>query len=110
MSALTEVNLPRAVPRLERHEVLGRLLFSITGLRQREALSALMLAANVFLLLGSYYVLKTVREAWILNEGGAAVKSYSAAGQALLLLAVIPAYGYVASRVNRLQLISRVER
>jgi hypothetical protein len=61
MSTLTEVNMPRAIPKLERREVMDRMLFSITGLRQREALSALMLAANVFLLLGSYYVLKTVR-------------------------------------------------
>jgi AAA family ATP:ADP antiporter len=36
------------------------------------------------------------------------VKSYSAAGQAVLLLALVPAYGAIASRVNRVQLISGV--
>ena len=48
-----------------------------------ETATAVLLAANLFVLLGSYYVLKTVREALILSEAGAAVKSYSAAGQAL---------------------------
>jgi AAA family ATP:ADP antiporter len=72
------------------------------------ALTAILLALNVFTLLASYYVLKTVREALILSEAGAAVKSYSAAGQALLLLAVIPAYGFLASRVSRPRLIAGV--
>src|SRR5690606_26864692 len=36
------------------------------------------------------------------------VKSYAAAGQALLLLAFVPAYGALASRVNRVVLITAV--
>src|ERR1051325_4074185 len=76
-----------------------------TGLRAGEAAAALLCAANVFVLLASYYVLKTVREALILSEAGAAVKSYSAAGQALLLLGVVPVYSYVAARMNRSRLI-----
>jgi ATP:ADP antiporter, AAA family len=67
--------------------------------------TALLLAANVFTLLASYYVLKTVREALILSEAGAAVKSYSSAGQALMLLGLVPAYGYFASRLKRSSLI-----
>jgi AAA family ATP:ADP antiporter len=73
-----------------------------------DTLTALLLSMNVFTLLASYYVLKTVREALILSESGAAVKSYSSAGQALLLLGVIPVYGYVASKVNRSRLIAWV--
>ena len=68
----------------------------------------LLMATNIFVLLGAYYLLKTVREALILTEGGAEVKSYSSAGQALLLLLVVPAYGALASRVNRMRLISFV--
>jgi len=64
--------------------------------------------AYVFLLLESYYMLKTVREALILSEGGAEIKSYSAAAQAALLLLIIPAYGRFASRVNRDRLITSV--
>ena len=43
-----------------------------------------------------------------LYGGGAEVKSYSAAGQALLLLLVVPAYGLLASKVNRVRLITWV--
>src|SRR5439155_25449396 len=73
-----------------------------------EGLGALLLAANVFCLLGSYYLLKTVREALILSEGSAEVKSYAAAAQAMILLLVVPAYGALASRVNRIRLINGV--
>jgi AAA family ATP:ADP antiporter len=50
-------------------------------------------------------MLKTAREVFILSEGGAEVKSYSSAGQAILLLVLVPAYGAFASRVNRVQLV-----
>jgi AAA family ATP:ADP antiporter len=56
----------------------------------------------------SYYLLKTVREPLILTQGGAEVKAYSAAVQALLLLAIVPAYGVLASRVSRIRLITWV--
>ena len=59
----------------------------------------------MFLILAAYYMLKTAREVFILSEGGAEVKSYSSAGQALLLLILVPAYGAFASRVNRVQLV-----
>jgi AAA family ATP:ADP antiporter len=52
--------------------------------------------------------LKTVREALILSEGGAEVKSYAAGAQAMILLLVVPAYGAYASRVNRMRLINGV--
>src|SRR5262249_52758969 len=87
---------------------LYRALSLVTDLRAGEATKALLLTANVFVLLASYYVLKTVREALILSEAGAQVKSYSAAGQALLLLFVIPAYSFVASRITRSKLITWV--
>ena len=52
----------------------------------------------MFLVLAGYYLLKTAREIFILSEGGAEVKSYSSAGQALMLLVLVPAYGAFASR------------
>ncbi len=63
---------------------------------------------TMFLVLGGYYLLKTAREMFILSEGGAEVKSYSSAGQALLLLLIVPAYSAFASRVNRMQLVQWV--
>lgn len=70
----------------------------------------LLLAANLFVLLFAYYLLKTIREPLILGEhgGGAEVKSYAAACQAALLVAVSLGFGWLASRVDRLKLISIV--
>jgi len=92
----------------EKRCFLNRAFTAVTHLRAGEEATTLLFAANVFVLLASYYLLKTVREALILSEAGAAVKSYSAAGQALLLLGLIPAYSHIASRVTRAKLITGV--
>ena len=84
---------------------INRWVKHFVDVRPGEGLVALLLTSNLFLLLGSYYVLKTVREALILSENGAAVKSYAAAVQAVLLLFVVPAYGIFASRVRRQTLL-----
>jgi AAA family ATP:ADP antiporter len=74
-----------------------------------EAVTALWLAANVFLLLTAYYLLKVAREPLILGaEGGAEIKSYAAAGQSVLLIFVAIAYGEIAARVDRMKLIAVV--
>lgn len=86
--------------------LLDRLLAPFSRVQGGEGAGALLLAANVFLLLGSYYVLKTVREALILSESGAEVKSYASAGQAVLMLLVVPLYGWFGSRVGRLALVA----
>jgi ATP:ADP antiporter, AAA family len=87
---------------------LDRSLSLFTDVRAGEGGTALLLAANIFCILLFYSVLKVVRESLILSEGGAIVKSYSAAGQALLLLGIVPLYGAFASSVNRLRLICGV--
>ena len=87
---------------------LERVLSLFAPVRPGEGLTAVLLAVNVFLLLASYYVLKTVREPLILTQGGAEIKSYAAAGQALLLLLVLPLYSGFSARVNRIRLISWV--
>jgi ATP:ADP antiporter, AAA family len=98
----------QAAPAAGEKTWLDRALSLFTDVRAGEGASALLLAVNVFWLLAFYYILKTVRESLILSEGGAEVKSYASAGQALLLLLVIPAYGAIAARVNRVRLISLV--
>ncbi len=85
---------------------LERFLSLFTVVNAGEGGSAILLAINVFLLLGAYYVLKVVRDSLILAESGAEIASYSAAGQAVLLLFVVPAYGMFASKVNRIRLVS----
>ena len=73
-----------------------------------EAASTTVLTLTVFLLLTAYYLLKTAREPLILLQGGAEVKSYAAAGQAMLLLVVVRAYSEVAKRVGRMKLLGIV--
>src|SRR5262245_58859308 len=60
---------------------------------------------NVFLLLICYSVIKTAREPLILLGGGAEVRSYAAAGQALMLMGFVPLYSWFASRVDRIKLL-----
>jgi AAA family ATP:ADP antiporter len=98
----------QAASTAEEKSWLDRALSLFTDVHAGEGTSALLLAVNVFWLLAFYYILKTVRESLILTEGGAEVKSYASAGQAVLLLLVIPAYGAIAARVNRVRLISLV--
>jgi ATP:ADP antiporter, AAA family len=85
-----------------------RFLSFFTEVHSGEGIGALLLAVNVYLLLEAYYILKTVREALILSEGSAEIKAYSSAAQAALLLLIIPAYGLLASKVNRERLITSV--
>lgn len=85
---------------------LERFLSVFADVRAGEGTVVVLLTLNLAIVLGSYYLLKTVREALILVEGGAEIKSYSAAAQAVLLVCLIPAYGAFASRVSRFKLIA----
>jgi len=87
---------------------IERFLRIFTDIRAGEAGTALLLTANVFLLICSYSLLKVLREPLILAGGGAEVKSYSSAGQAVLLLLVVPLYGVLATHLPRRKLINTV--
>lgn len=86
--------------------LLERFLSLFSRVQPGEGFAVALLAANVFLLLGCYYILKTVREPLILISGGAELKAYAAAAQAALLFIVIPVYGWIASRMDRMQFIA----
>jgi ATP:ADP antiporter, AAA family len=92
----------------EHKGLFDRALSLFTDVRAGEGVSALLLATNVFYLLAFYQVLKIVRDALILSESGAEAASYASAGMALVLLLFVPAYSALASRVNRVWLISSV--
>src|SRR5215510_10480725 len=87
---------------------IERLLAPIADVRRDEVAGVLLMTLLIFLLLAAYYLLKTVREVLILTEGGAEVKSYSSAAQAVLLLFIVPAYGAFASRLAPVTLVTRV--
>jgi AAA family ATP:ADP antiporter len=98
---------------VEGRTVSERFLSLFADVRAGEGRVALLLALDIFLILTAYYVLKVVREPLILTGGafglrGATLKSAAAAGQALLLLGVVPAYGALARRVDRLRLVNLV--
>lgn len=82
-----------------------RLLRPFADVRPGEAPTVFLMLADLFLILVGYYILKTVREPLILASGGAEIKSYAAAGQALLLMGFVPLYGWFAARVDRLKLV-----
>src|SRR3989454_8287145 len=84
---------------------LDRALALFTEVRAGEGTTVLLMLANIFLLLVCYAVIKTVREPLILLGGGAEVRSYAAAGQALLLMATVPLYSWFAARVDRAKLL-----
>ncbi len=85
---------------------LERVLSVFADVRAGEGISTLLLALNIFLLLGGYSLMKPARDGLVLTEGGAEVASYSAAAQAVLLMGVVPLYGWIGTRVPRIRLIS----
>ena len=89
-------------PRIE------RFLNAFVTVRPGEATTALLLALNVFLILLAYYVLKTVREALILGEGSAELKSYLSAAQVVLLAGLVPFYGRLVAALSRIRLMNVV--
>jgi AAA family ATP:ADP antiporter len=88
---------------------LARALRSLVPLEKGELMVAALMAFNVFTLLTTYYVLKVVREPLILLGGGAELKAYASAGQALLLLGVVPAFSWLAARTNRFGLLATIQ-
>lgn len=93
---------------IERPGFLDRALRLFTEVRAGEGATALLLCLNLFILFTAYYVIKPIREALILTDAGAEVKSYAAAGQAILLLLLVPAYGALADRLPRRALLNAV--
>lgn len=87
---------------------LERLLSLCTRVRGGEGRGVALLLTNSFALMLAYYLLKPVRETLILTQGGAELKSYAMALQALVLLVLIPIYSRWAASRDRLQLVRGV--
>jgi AAA family ATP:ADP antiporter len=87
------------------------MLHPFARVQESERLVALLMFACVFLILTSYYMMKTAREGLILTGGtlnlrGEELKTYATGAMALLLVGLVPAYGALASRVRRIRLIT----
>jgi ATP:ADP antiporter, AAA family len=96
--------LTHTTPRSEK-SMVDRALSLFADVRAGEGSTAVLMLINIFALLICYSVIKTVREPLILLGGGAEVRSYAAAGQALLLMGFVPLYSWFASRVDRVRLL-----
>jgi AAA family ATP:ADP antiporter len=94
-----------AEPRPEQANAAGRVLSVFAAVKPCEWGGTALMGLNAFVVLTAYYLLKTVREALILSQGGAEVKSYSAAAQAALLLFLVPLYSRMTSRLPRIQAV-----
>lgn len=89
-----------------------RLLRLFTEVKPGEGGTALMMFANVFLILLAYYFIKPLREGWIAVsdiEGLSKmeVKAYSSFVQSILLLFVVGWYARLADRWDRVTLFTR---
>ncbi|MDO6639474.1 hypothetical protein Q4557_05800 [Shewanella sp. 5_MG-2023] len=71
---------------------LERLMRLFTHVQPGEGKSTLMLSAYACLLLLLYYILKPIREALILSEHTAEIRTYTIAIQALVLMILVPLY------------------
>src|SRR5205809_5752319 len=89
----------------DQKSALDRVLSLFTDVRAGEGATAALMLLNVFLLLICYSIIKIVREPLILLGGGAEVRSYTAAGQAIVLIGFVPLYSWFASRVDRVKLL-----
>jgi AAA family ATP:ADP antiporter len=98
-------------PVATRRSPLEQFLGLFAEVRTGEGIVAILMLLNVFLILSSYYVLKVAREGLILSGGmaglsGAEVKTYASALMAGLLILIVPAYGFLGSRVRRIRLLN----
>jgi len=107
-----------ALPGDDRKSWLDRTLSIFAEVRPGESTTALLLAANGFLILAAYYVIRPLRSALVLPiriglPGGGVltgpeIQSYVGAIMAPLFLVIVPLYGIFASTVNRIRLINYV--
>ena len=91
---------------------LERFLRLFTDVQAGEGITALLMFANVFLILCAYYFIKPLREGWIAvsDISGLSkmeVKAYSSFGQSLLLIPAMWFYGQLSDRHRRSELITR---
>ncbi len=77
-----------------------RCLALLAPVRAGEGRCVAILWLQAFSLMLAYYLIRPVREALILTEGGAEFRSYAVALQALLLIVIVPAYSAWVRRTD----------
>jgi len=85
-----------------------RLLSLVTRIRPGEGRAAFLFFMHGFLLLSSYQVVKALREAFMLAKFSAETRSYAVALMALVLMFVVPLYGWVRRHLDGASLLRAV--
>ena len=91
---------------------LERALHVFTDVRAGEGLTAVVMFANVFLILCAYYFVKPLRDGWIAVSGvtglsSVEVKAYTSFAQGLVLIGAVALYARLVTRWPRRELITR---
>jgi len=91
---------------------LDRALQVFTDVRPGEGLTAVVMFANVFLILCAYYFVKPLRDGWIAVSGvtglsSVEVKAYTSFAQGLILIGAVGLYARLVTRWPRRELITR---
>jgi ATP:ADP antiporter, AAA family len=89
----------------------SRLLRLFSNVHAGEGARAALMLMCIFLIMTSFYVMKTAREGLILTGGtfglrGDELKTYATGAMAILLIAIVPAYDALADRHRRIRLIN----
>ena len=92
--------------------ITERFLRLFTEVRPGEGGTAIIMFANVFLILLAYYFIKPLRDGWIAVSdiqglSKMEVKAYSSFAQSIILLFVVGWYAHLANRWDRVTLFTR---
>jgi AAA family ATP:ADP antiporter len=82
-----------------------RVLTLFTRIRPGEGRTLVLFFISAFLLLFSYYILKSLREAFLLSEFPAEVRAYALAAIAVLLMIIVPLYSVLRRYVDGARLL-----
>ncbi len=90
--------------------LLYRFLRIFGDIRQGEAGTVFLLALNIYLIMTNYYIVKPIRDAWMVSytEKGPNIKSYLSAAIAVVFIFVVKGFSKLASKVPRQILITQV--
>lgn len=81
-----------------------RTLTLLTQIRAGEGRGIVLFFLQAFLLLTSYYIIRALREGFILVDFGAAQRAYAVGVSAALLMIVVPVYSRLRRRMGSLRL------
>src|SRR5688572_16427688 len=106
MSSMSESMCTAAVAgRTPNRPVHERLLRMVARIEPGEGRCLLLFFAYAFLVLVSWYIVRTLREPLLLVDSSPEVKTYASAAAALALLILVPLYGAAFRRAERNQLV-----